>query len=153
MFSRDDWLFFVMMIWFLVLIVLLLRKFYNDLMRRKWDRGESPDIEEMGGRYRVWMRPLWLFFWFLNTKRIESKGNLSREGQNTAYGIIKWGNFYAATTISRGMTFFYGAGDSGKHWKIRDYIVRTGPGKYLGKFCLRRGKREIFLFWFTLTKR
>lgn len=142
-----------------LLCLYFLRDFHNRVMDRKWDRGESPGLQEMAGRYRVWMLPRCVFFWFLNTKRIEDKGSLSREGQNTAFGIIKWGKFVAVESITRGMTFVYGGTYRRvEKWHIRDYIVRIAPGKYLGKFCLYRVEPEeeknrmIFLFWFTLTK-
>lgn len=142
MFVIHSWLFYVGVS---LVFLCVVRIVHNYVMMKKWQAGEVPDLEEFGGVYRVWMLPRWLFFWFLNVKRIEAKGSLARPGYNTAYRVIRWGEFQAAESVGSGLTFVYDR-------LIRDYVRRIAPGRYLGQFYLVRGKRKIFVFWFLLIR-
>jgi hypothetical protein len=111
-----------------------------------WCHGGATKIAS--GTYKVVMYPSWLWWWFLNVKKLSSTYG---EGHNVAFGFLRWGKLRIRNQAASTLLDY-----SKSRWpfrNIRDYVRQVEDGYYIGKFIY------IFpivgwkkLFWFTLRK-
>jgi hypothetical protein len=134
----------------------------DDELSLLWHNGKTPEREEFEGMYKVVMYPRWLWWWFVDVKKLGYKiwerdwaylGGVkySFQGHNIAFGFLRWGRLKIKQP-PLAILFDY----SKSRWpfrNIRDYVRRVGHGYYIGKFYYILpivGHRQ--LAWFTLRK-
>ena len=111
--------------------------------KAEWEKARIPEVDEVEGRFKIKIYPRILWCLFVDYKIIDKL-----KGINKAFGRFEWGPFTIEITLD-GILLNY----NGARWPfvlIRDYVRELSEGMYLGKFCLKIGKKEKRLFWFTM---